>query len=40
MDVKFGTWIVRSLCVSGSLELVASGLAKCKLDLATVQEVR
>jgi hypothetical protein len=35
MDVKFGTWNVRSLYRSGSLKTVAK-----ELDLVGVQEVR
>jgi hypothetical protein len=40
MDIRFGTWNVRSLCRIGSLETVAIRLAKCNLDLVVVQEVR
>jgi len=34
------TWNVRSLYRSGSLTAVARELARCKLDLVGVQEVR
>jgi exonuclease III len=40
MDMKFGTWNVRSLYRSGSLKTVARELGKYKLDLLGVQEVR
>jgi exonuclease III len=40
MDMKFGTWNVRSLYRIGSLKTVARELGKCKLDLVGVQEVR
>jgi hypothetical protein len=40
MDVRFGTWDVRSLYRSGSLETVARELGKYKLELVGVQEVR
>jgi hypothetical protein len=41
MDTRFeGTWNFRSLCTSGSLNTVASEMAKCNLDLMAVQEVR
>jgi exonuclease III len=40
MDLRFGTWNVRSLYRSGSLKTVAMELGKCKLDLVGVQEVR
>jgi exonuclease III len=40
MDMRFGTWNVRSLYRSGSLKTVSGELAKCKLDLVGVQEVR
>ena len=39
-DVRFGTWNVMSLCTSGSLTTVARELARYKLDLVDVQEVR
>jgi exonuclease III len=40
MDMRFGTWNVRSLYRSGSLKTVARELGKYKLDLEGVQEVR
>jgi hypothetical protein len=40
MDVRFGTWTVRSLYRAGSLKTVARELEKYKLDLVGVQEVR
>jgi exonuclease III len=40
MDMRFGTWNVRSLCRSGLLKTVARELGKYKLDLVGVQEVR
>jgi exonuclease III len=40
MDMKFGTWNVRSLYRIGSLKTVARELGKYKLDLVGVQEVR
>jgi exonuclease III len=40
MDMRFGTWNVRSLYRSGSLKTVAKELRKYKLDLVGVQEVR
>jgi len=39
-DIGFGTWNVRSLYRAGSLTTVAWELAKYKLDLVGVQEVR
>jgi exonuclease III len=38
--MKFGTWNVRSLYRSGSLTTVARKLARYRLDLVGVQEVR
>jgi exonuclease III len=38
--MSFGTWNVRSRYTSGSLVTVARKLAKCKLDLVGVQEVK
>jgi exonuclease III len=38
--MSFGTWNVRSMNRSGSIMTVARDLAKCKLDLMGVQEVR
>jgi exonuclease III len=40
MDMRFGTWNVRSLYRSGSLKTVARELGKYELDLVGVQEVR
>jgi exonuclease III len=40
MDMRFGTWNVRSLYRAGSLRAVAEVILKYKLDLAGVQEVR
>ena len=40
MDIVLGTWNVRSLYRAGSIRAVASELARNKLDLVGVQEVR
>jgi exonuclease III len=40
MDMRFGTWNVRSLYRAGFLKTVSSELARYKLDLVGVQEVR
>jgi exonuclease III len=40
MDMRFGTWIVRSLYRAGSLKTVSRELPRYKLDLLGVQEVR
>jgi exonuclease III len=40
MDMRFGTWNVRSLYTRRSLKTVAKELGKYKLDLVSVQEVR
>jgi exonuclease III len=40
MDMRFGAWNVRSLYRPGSLKTVSGELAKYKLDLVGVQEVR
>jgi exonuclease III len=40
MDMRFGTWNVRSLYRAGSLTAVLKELSKYKLDLVGVQEVR
>jgi exonuclease III len=40
MDMRFGTWNVRSLYRVGSLLTVSKELARYKLDLVGVQEVR
>jgi exonuclease III len=39
-DMRIGTWNVRSLYRAGSLTATARELAKYKLDLVGVQEVR
>src|SRR5215813_1186123 len=39
-DIRLGTWNVRSLYRAGSLTAAASELARYKLDLVGVQEVR
>jgi exonuclease III len=40
MDMRFGTWNVRSLYRAGSLMTVSRELARYELDLVGVQEVR
>jgi exonuclease III len=40
MDMRFGTWNIRSLYRIGSLKTVARELEKYKLDLVGAQEVR
>jgi hypothetical protein len=40
MDMRFGMWNVRSLYRAGSLMTVSRELARYKLDLVEVQEVR
>jgi exonuclease III len=40
MDMRFGTWNIRSLYWIGSLKTVAGELGKYKVDLVAVQEVR
>jgi exonuclease III len=40
MDMRFGTWNVRSLYRAGSLRTVAEEVSKYKLDLLGIQEVR
>jgi hypothetical protein len=37
MDMRFGTWKVRSLCRAGSLKTVLRELARYKVDLVGVQ---
>jgi hypothetical protein len=37
MDMRFGTWNVRSLCRAGSLMTVAKEISKYKLDLVGVE---
>ena len=38
--MRFDTWNVTSLYRTGAVTLVARELAKCRLDLVGVQEVR
>jgi exonuclease III len=40
VDIRFGTWNIRSLYRSGFPKTVSGELAKYKLDLVGVQEVR
>jgi hypothetical protein len=40
MDMRFGTWNIRSLYRAGSLMTVAKEISRYKLDLVEVQEVR
>jgi hypothetical protein len=40
MDMRFGTWNVRSMYRAGSLRTVAEETSEYKLDLVGVQEVR
>jgi hypothetical protein len=40
MDLRFGTWNVRSLYRAGSLMTVSRELSRYRLDLVGVQEVR
>jgi hypothetical protein len=40
MDMRFGTWNVRSMYRAGSLRAVAEEISKYKLDLVGVQGVR
>jgi hypothetical protein len=37
MDMRFGTWNVRSMYRAGSLRAVAEGISKYNLDLVAVQ---
>jgi hypothetical protein len=39
MDMRFGTWNVRSMYRAGSLRAVEEEISKYKLDLVGVQEV-
>ena len=39
-DMRFGTWNVRNQCRAGTLTAAARELARYKLDLVGVQEVR
>jgi exonuclease III len=40
MDLRFGTWNVRSVYRAGSVRTVAGEVSKYKLDLVEVQEAR
>jgi hypothetical protein len=40
MDMRFGTWSVRSMYMAGSLRAIAEEVSKYKLDLVGAQEVR
>jgi hypothetical protein len=40
MDMRFGTWNVRSMYRAGSLRAVAEVISKYNLDLVGVQQVR
>jgi hypothetical protein len=40
MDMRFGTWNVRSMYRTGSLTAVGEEMSKYKLDLVGVQKVR
>jgi exonuclease III len=40
MDMRFGTWNVRSMYRAGLLRAVAEEISKYKLDLVRVQELR
>jgi exonuclease III len=40
MDMRFGTWNVRSLYRAASLRAVVEEISKYKLDLVGVQDVR
>jgi exonuclease III len=40
MDMRFGTWNVRSINRAGSLRVVGAEISKYMLDLVGVQEVR
>jgi hypothetical protein len=40
MDMRFGTWNVRSMYRAGSLTVVAEEISEYKLDLVGVQEIR
>jgi hypothetical protein len=40
MDMRFGTWNVRSMYMAWPLRAVAEEISKYKLHLAGVQEVR
>jgi hypothetical protein len=40
MNMRFGTWNIRSMYRAGSLRAVAEEISKYKLDLVGEQEVR
>jgi exonuclease III len=40
MDMRFGSWNVRSMCRTHSLRTMVEEISKYKLDLVGVQEVR
>jgi exonuclease III len=40
MDMRFGTWNVRSMYLAGSIRAVVEEISKYKIDLVGVQEVR
>jgi exonuclease III len=40
MDMRFGTWNIRSMYRAGSLRTVTEEISKYKFDLMGVQEVR
>jgi exonuclease III len=40
MDMRFGTWNIRSIYRAGSLREVAEEISKYNLDLVEVQEIR
>jgi exonuclease III len=40
MDMRFGTWNIRSLYRAGSLVTVSKELSKYKLNLVGIQEVK
>jgi hypothetical protein len=40
MDMRFGTWKVRSVYRADALREVGEEILKCKLDLVGIQEVR
>jgi hypothetical protein len=40
MDIRFGTWNVKSLNKSGSITVATRELARYKLDLVGVKEFR
>jgi hypothetical protein len=40
MDMRFGTWNIRSMHSAGSLRVVAEEISKYKIDLVGAQEDR